>query len=109
MKTALLLGQDQLGHGDRALGQKVLGTLLRKAQGTLPGLEAIAFYNAGVKLVAKDSPVLPELTRLHEQGIELMPCGTCLQAYGIEPVVGRVSDMDSILRELGRAEKVITL
>ena len=39
----------------------------------------------------------------------MVPCGTCLQHYGITPAVGTVSDMDTILREMARAEKVITL
>ena len=38
-----------------------------------------------------------------------MPCGTCLAHYDIEPQVGEVSDMDSIVQELSRAAKVITL
>lgn len=109
MKTALILNQDQLGHGDRALGQKILTTLLRKVLASFPQLEAIAFYNSGVKLVCDGSPVLAELANLHEHGVELLPCGTCLQQFNLTPAIGRTSDMDSILRELARAEKVITL
>ncbi|MBX3462481.1 MAG: sulfurtransferase-like selenium metabolism protein YedF [Planctomycetes bacterium] len=108
MDTILVLNQDQMGHGDRQLGQKVLGTFLRKAI-TLPGLAAIACYNAGVRLVAPDSPVLAELRLLEERGVDVLPCGTCLAHYGITPAVGAVSDMDTIVRELGRAAKVITL
>jgi hypothetical protein len=109
MRTALILDQDQLGHGDRELGQKILTTLLRKVPASFPQLEAIAFYNSGVKLVCAGSPVLAELGYLHEHGVELMPCGTCLQHFGLTPVIGKTSDMDSILRELARAEKVVKL
>jgi hypothetical protein len=38
-----------------------------------------------------------------------VPCGTCLQHFGVVPAVGKVADMDTIVRELGRAAKVITL
>lgn len=108
MRTVVVLNQDQMGHGDRALGQKILGTFLRKAI-ALPQFETIVLYNSGVKLTAPDSPVLAELRELEARGVDLVPCGTCLQHFGITPAVGRVSDMDSIVAELGRSEKVVTL
>ena len=108
MSTVVILRSDRMGEGDRDLGRRILGTFLRKAA-ALRDLEALVLYNAGVRLVARDSPLLPELTLLHEAGVELLPCGTCLEHYGLEPAVGRVSDMDSILRELAAAGKVITL
>ncbi len=108
MSTTLVLSRAQLGDGDRALGQKVLGTFLRKAI-ALTGLRAILFYNDGVRLVAEDSPVLAELHMLEERGVELVPCGTCLEFHGIQPQVGKVGTMDQIVREMDRAEKVISL
>ncbi|MBL8751668.1 MAG: DsrE family protein [Planctomycetes bacterium] len=108
MQTVVVLNQDQMGHGDRALGQKILGTFLKKSI-ALPGFDTIVLFNAGVKLVAADSPVLGELRALEERGIDLVPCGTCLQHFGITPAVGKVGDMDAIVRELGQAQKVITL
>jgi len=108
MRTVVVLNQDQMGHGDRELGRKILATFLRKAR-ALDGLDAIVMFNAGVKLLAKDSPVLAELTLLSEQGVDLVPCGTCVQHFGVELATGAVSDMDTILRELSAAQKVITL
>ena len=75
----------------------------------LRGFDAIVLFNAGVKLVAADSPVLTELKLLEERGVDLIPCGTCLQHFGVTPAVGKVGDMDAIVRELDRAAKVITL
>jgi hypothetical protein len=108
MQTIVVLSQDQMGHGDRELGQRILATFLRKAI-ALPEFEAILLYNSGVRLVAAGSPVLTELRALEERGVDLVPCGTCLQHFGITPAIGRVSDMDTILSEMGRAAKVITL
>lgn len=108
MKTVLVLGEDQMGRGDRGLGQKILATMLRKAAAAFRGLEAVVMINAGVKLACDGSPVLVELSQLHDAGVELMPCGTCLAHYGLEPRIGRVADMDAILREIDRAEKVVT-
>ena len=108
MRTVVVLNHDHMGHGDLELGKKILATFLRKA-GVLKELSAIVFYNSGVKLLTKDSPVLAELTTLEQQGVDLVPCGTCIKHFGIELATGKVSDMDTILRELDRAAKVITL
>ena len=110
MKTVLVLNNDQMGHGDAELGRKILGTCLRKTM-RIPGLEAVVLYNAGVKLATKDSPFAPELSQLHENGVDLLACGTCVQHYDLQDqlVVNRLSNMDEILATLQKAEKVITL
>ena len=108
MKTVLVLNNDQMGQGDQALGQKILATFLRKTT-ALHDLAAIVFYNHGVKLTVAGSPLLVELRQLHDAGVELLPCGTCLDYYGLQPAVAHASNMDEIVRALGAAEKVITL
>ena len=108
MKTVIVLNTDQMGHGDPVLGHKILGTFLRKSR-AIEGLEAIVFYNAGVKLLIDGSPHLGELSLLEENGIDLLACVTCIDHYGIEIAVGTVSNMDEIIAEMARAEKVITL
>lgn len=108
MKTVLVLNQDQMGHGDRELGQRILTTFLQKAI-ALQGLEAVLFYNAGARLVGKDSPVLAELRELEHRGVDLVPCGTCVQAFEVDVQVGTISDMDTIVREMNAAQKVLTL
>ncbi len=108
MRTVLVMNRDQMGQGDRALGQKILATFLRKSI-RLPELTAVLFYNDGVRLVGPDSPVLPELSSLEERGVDLVPCGTCLAHHGIEPKVGKTADMDTIVEEMARAAKVLTL
>ena len=45
---------------------------------------------------------------LEERGVEIVPCGTCLAHYGIEPAVGAVADMDTTMGDLERATKVIS-
>ncbi len=107
-KTVIVLNQDQMGHGNRELGQKVLGTFLRKTV-AIQGLEAIVLYNGGTQLAGPDSPVLAELSSLEQNGVDVLPCGTCVEAYGVDVKVGRISNMDEIVAELNRADKVITL
>lgn len=108
MKTIILINQDQMGHGDQALGQKILGTFLRKSI-VIEDLEAILFYNTGTRLLDRSSPVLGEMSLLEERGVELLPCGTCVEALGVDLAVGQLSNMDELVREMNRAEKVITL
>ncbi len=97
-----------MGHGDADLGVRILRTFLQKVR-ALGGLEAILLYNDGVKLVGPESPVLAELTLLEELGVDLVPCGTCLQHYGLTPAVGQIGSMDEILSEIDKADKVVTL
>ena len=108
MQTVLVLDHDQMGSGDPDLGARILKTFLQKAV-ALQDLDAILMFNLGVKLTAADSPVLQELGMLDERGVELVPCGTCLQHYGVEPAVGAVASMDDIVSAMGKAQKVITL
>ena len=108
MNTVIVLNHDQMGQGDAELGQKILGTFLRKLP-SLREVSAIALYNSGVKLLTEGSPVLAELTMLEENGVDLHPCGTCVEHYGVELAVGEVSTMDQIIQEIDRAEKVVTL
>ncbi|MFH0983147.1 MAG: DsrE family protein [Planctomycetota bacterium] len=110
MKTVLIVNNDQMGHGDAELGRKILGTCLRKLP-RLARLDAVVFYNGGVKLATKTSPFVAELHQLHEHGVELLVCGTCVAHFGLQDqmVLERVSNMDEILAVLNAAEKVVTL
>ncbi len=108
MSTLILLNKDHVGHGDADLCARILKTFLQKAN-ALGDLEGLAFMTSGVKLVSADSSVLAELTLLDEHGVDLYPCGTCLDFYGIEPAVGKVCSMDDIIAAMREADKVITL
>lgn len=108
MKTVIVLASDRMGEGDDALGARILKTFLQKSI-AFRELDAILLYNGGVRLTAEGSPVLGELTQLEENGVDLVPCGTCLEAYGVEPRVGRVGSMDGIIKAMDDADKVIRL
>lgn len=110
MKTVLVLGQEGIGEGDREVGTRILGTLLRKWS-AIRQLEAVVLFNNAVKLVTEGSPVLAELRLLHESGVEIRPCGTCVDSFGLSDkvAVGEISNMDAIVAEIDKADKVITL
>lgn len=110
MRTVVVIGTDGMGSGDRQLGLRILASFLRKSRG-IRGLTAIVLYNAGVRLAADDSPVLTELRQLHEAGVDIKPCGTCVDHFQLRDriAVGQVSNMDEIVHELNLATRVITL
>lgn len=110
MRTVLLLGHDGMGHGDAELGRRILATFFRKSV-AIRDLHAVLLYNAGVRLAAEGSPVLTELRQLHDNGVDISPCATCVDHFGLRDriAVGEIGTMDGIVDELNRAEKVITL
>jgi len=110
MRTVLMIGHDGMGHGDAELGRRILGTFLRKST-AIQEISAVLLYNGGVRLAAEGSPVLAELHQLHENGVDVMPCATCVDHFGLRDKisVGEIGTMDGIVEELNRAEKVISL
>jgi len=110
MKTVIVLHNETMGQGDTDLGRKILGTCLRKLN-RFADLEALVLYNAGVKLATKDSLFAAELHQLHENGVDVFVCGTCIEHYGLRDqlIFEHVSSMDEILATLQAADKVITL
>ena len=108
MKTIVILNRAQMGHGAQELGQRILKTFLQKTI-ALQDLDAVVMFNEGVKLTGADSPVRGELAMLEERGVDLVPCGTCLESYGVEPAVGSVGSMDDIVQAIDRAAKVVTI
>lgn len=110
MATSVIINTNQMGHGDPELGLRILGTCLRKLT-NMPDLRSIVLYNSGVCLATTDSPVAVELRQLRENGVDILPCGTCADYYKVADrlITRRPSNMDEILAALREADKVITL
>jgi hypothetical protein len=110
MKTVIVINNRGMGHGSRALGLEILQTFFNKTA-AFGQLDAVVFYNSGVKVVFEGSDLLPVLSALAEHGIDLVSCGTCVHkfAHPDKVQVGRVGSMDDIVSILAKADKVITL
>lgn len=110
MRTVLVLNSAAMGRGDDELGGRLLQTLLGKVA-VLQGLDTIVLYNSAVKLLANGSPHLPALAALDRSGVDLIACGTCVEFFELhdEIRVGEVGSMDSILKAINEADKVITI
>ena len=110
MKTVLVINHAGMGHGDDALGLRILQTLLGKVR-AFRELEAIVLYNSGVKLLAAGSPAVQPLAAIETGGVEIVACGTCVDHFGLRESikVGRIGSMDDILALMNGAAKAVTL
>jgi selenium metabolism protein YedF len=108
--TVIILHAETLGRGDDALGAKLMGSYLRTLATVAPKPDAIVFYNAAVRLLASESPHLEPLRALHDAGVDLLACVTCLEHYALTErlAVGAVSNMREIVQRTMEAEKVVT-
>jgi selenium metabolism protein YedF len=111
MDTVIVIASESMGQGDAGLGAKLLGNFLRTLPTVEPRPAAIVFYNAGVKLLAPESPCLEALRELDEAGVELLACVTCLEFFALRErmALGHVSNMREIATRLMRADKTITV
>ena len=109
--TAILFTRFGLGHAPEDLQLRLAGSFLPLLldAGEPPG--ALLFYGEGVKLVCEGSPVLDHLKSLHERGVTVLICRTCLEYFHLVDAVrvGVIGGMPSILEAMARADKVLTV
>ena len=98
----VLLSSSGLGSGDQQLGELIMANFLRllPEQPTRPN--KLICWNAAVKLLTADSPVLEHLKKIERAGIEILACRTCIEYFGIEDkiAVGKISTMQVIQKLL---------
>jgi selenium metabolism protein YedF len=100
---------DKMGEGDDDLGRLLISNFI-KALKDLDKLPChIVFYNKGVTLAVKDSPVIDHIKDLDKMGVELHLCATCVNHYKLENnvVVGTLSNMYSIAEIMASAGNVV--
>jgi selenium metabolism protein YedF len=82
-KKTFIIGSEVLGRGDDKLGALLMANFLRLLGESPEKPAKIGFWNTGVKLCCKGSPVLASLTKLAEQGVEIVTCTTCLEYFDL--------------------------
>jgi intracellular sulfur oxidation DsrE/DsrF family protein len=102
----LVLGSQGMGRGDESLGRTILGNFLKTLVGNPLRPDKIVCWNAGVKLLAEDSPVVGTLQDLEGVGVEILACKTCVDHYDIQGKLwaGEISTMPVISELLLRSE-----
>lgn len=105
----VVLSSDVMGSRDDELGATLMKAFVfaLTQQDELPA--TILAYNGGVKLTVEGSPVLDDLKKLAEAGVEIMSCGTCLNYYGISDklAVGEVTNMYVMVEKQLNARVVV--
>ena len=81
--TLLQISHDSMGPGDKALGLQLITNYLRLINEETELPRFIAFYNNGVKLICKDSPVIEITKAIEQKGVKLIACKTCLQHFDL--------------------------
>jgi hypothetical protein len=69
----------------------------------------MVFYNKGVTLVTKNSPLIDHLTDLEKMGVELLLCATCVNHYGLSDIYGAgiLSNMYTIAEVMASAGNIV--
>ncbi|WP_346858437.1 DsrE family protein [uncultured Draconibacterium sp.] len=109
--TLLQITQYGMGSGDETLDLLLVSNYLKLLgeETVLP--KVIVFYNGGVKLICKGSPVLEILHDLDQKGVKMIACKTCLNHFQLSDKMelGLAGTMIDIMQLQKAAEKVINL
>jgi selenium metabolism protein YedF len=100
---------DKMGDGDDELGRLLISNFIKALKDLDKLPQHIVFYNKGVTLAIKDSPVIEHIKDLEKMGVEVHLCATCVNYYKLEKsiVVGTLSNMYSIAEIMASAGNVI--
>ena len=106
----ILLASDQLGNGEKELGEGILETFFTvlKQKEELP--VAVFCMNRGVFTLTEESLVSLQLADLEGKGVDVLACKTCVDYYELNEklVTGKVSGMAQFV-ELASEYEVITI
>jgi selenium metabolism protein YedF len=105
----VVISSDKMGEGNEQLGHLLIINFVKALKDLDKLPQKIIFYNNGVKLATKSSPVIDHLKDLENMGVEILLCATCVNFYCLETVVGvgAVSNMYTIAEAMAASEKVI--
>jgi selenium metabolism protein YedF len=107
--TVLFLAKDKFGDGDPEFSNQLLNMFLQTLLQSGHQPRAILMANAGVKLLAPDSPSFKVLDDFKNAGVEVLACGLCVEFYGLKGKipVEQITNMFAICEFLMVADKVI--
>ena len=105
----VVLSSDKMGEGDETLGYLLMTTFINSLKDLDKMPKKILFYNNGVKMITKSSPVIQPLKDLEKMGVELMACGTCVNHYGLSDEIGAgiIGNMYSIVEAMALSGKIL--
>lgn len=107
----LFVGRDEMGGGERELGQSLMKMFLYAASVSDEKIDTLIFMNSGVRLVTENEETADHVRALQEKGTVVLVCGTCLDYYGLtdDLRVGQVSNMYDIQNAMIGAGLLLSL
>jgi intracellular sulfur oxidation DsrE/DsrF family protein len=95
-----------MGRGNDALGLTILVNFLKTLVANPLRPEKIVCWNAGVKLLTQESPVVMTLQDLEGIGVGILACKTCVEHFGLQEKLqaGEISTMPVISDLLLRSD-----
>ncbi len=111
LKTLVFIDSPVIGSGDDELGSKLMQNFISVLPELGNDLWRIILVNGGVKLAIEGSPVLTKLQELHQQGVSILVCGTCLEFFKVldQKRVGETTNMLDVVTSMQLADKVVSL
>lgn len=110
-KIMVMITTDCMGHGDKALGRKLIVNFVNTLNEMGPDLWRLVLVNNGVKLAIEGSEVLPAIQNLEKEEIGVLVCGTCLDHYGLldKKKAGETTNMLDIVTAMQLSDQVINI
>lgn len=98
----IAISSDKMGKGNDELGKILIKSFIFTVKETPPYPKTMVFFNGGVSLTCEGSPVLDDLKKLEEYGVEIISCGTCLDYFNLKGKlkVGSISNMYTIYERI---------
>ncbi len=107
----VVFSSNTMGKGSEELGKILIKSFIYTLTEVTPYPSTLIFYNSGVFLTSEGSNVLEDLSKLENNGVEIISCGTCLDYYNLKDKlkVGQVSNMYTIYEKMRNAGNIINI
>ena len=105
----IVITSDKMGEGDNELGHLLMTNFIKAIKDLDKLPQKMVFYNKGVTLVTKNSPLIDHLTDIEKMGVEILLCATCVNHYAIKDIVGAgtLSNMYTIAEVMASAANIV--
>lgn len=105
----IVISSDKMGDGDEDLGHLLMSNFIKAVKDLDKLPRKMLFYNRGVTLVTKSSPLIDHLLDLEKMGVELLLCATCVNHYGLADTIGAgtLSNMYTIAEVMASAGNIV--
>ena len=105
----IVIASDKMGEGDNELGHLLMTNFIKAIKDLDKLPQKMIFYNKGVTIVTKASPLIDHLRDLEKMGVEILLCATCVNHYALADHVGAgtLSNMYTIAEVMASAGNIV--